>query len=148
VSAVPADARERDNPPSPEEVVRRYRTLIEQLPLVVYVDALDEVSSNIFTSLHVDHWNASVATSPVSEGASVAKHRFMLQVADRPARTGPSGLSGAAITHKREAGWRARGFVFAGRPNARRRSSWDVCHGRHGRLPPPNQREKSCRSVG
>jgi len=32
------------------EIERRYRTLVEQLPLVVYVDALDEASSNIFTS--------------------------------------------------------------------------------------------------
>ena len=32
------------------EIERRYRTLVEQLPLVVYVDALDESSSNIFTS--------------------------------------------------------------------------------------------------
>ena len=32
------------------EIERRYRTLVEQLPLVVYVDALDEGSSNIFTS--------------------------------------------------------------------------------------------------
>jgi diguanylate cyclase (GGDEF)-like protein/PAS domain S-box-containing protein len=33
---------------------RRYRTLIEQLPLVVYVDALDAESSNIFTSKQVE----------------------------------------------------------------------------------------------
>jgi diguanylate cyclase (GGDEF)-like protein/PAS domain S-box-containing protein len=33
---------------------RRYRTLIEQLPLVVYVDALDAASSNIFTSRQVE----------------------------------------------------------------------------------------------
>jgi diguanylate cyclase (GGDEF)-like protein/PAS domain S-box-containing protein len=32
------------------EIERRYRTLVEQLPLVVYVDALDAGSSNIFTS--------------------------------------------------------------------------------------------------
>ena len=32
------------------EIERRYRTLVEQLPLVVYIDALDEGSSNIFTS--------------------------------------------------------------------------------------------------
>ena len=36
------------------EVERRYRTLVEQLPLVVYVDALDEGSSNIFTSDHIE----------------------------------------------------------------------------------------------
>ena len=37
-----------------DELVRRYRTLIEQLPLVVYVDALDELSSNIFTSRQIE----------------------------------------------------------------------------------------------
>jgi diguanylate cyclase (GGDEF)-like protein/PAS domain S-box-containing protein len=36
------------------EVERRYRTLVEQLPLVVYVDALDATSSNIFTSDQVE----------------------------------------------------------------------------------------------
>ena len=36
------------------EIARRYRTLIEQLPLVVYVDALDELSSNIFTSRQIE----------------------------------------------------------------------------------------------
>jgi len=36
------------------ELQRRYRTLVEQLPLVVYVDALDESSSNIFTSAQVE----------------------------------------------------------------------------------------------
>ena len=39
---------------SADELVRRYRTLIEHLPLVVYVDALDEVSSNIFTSRQIE----------------------------------------------------------------------------------------------
>ena len=39
---------------SPEEVARRYRTLIDHLPLVVYVDALDSVSSNIFTSPQIE----------------------------------------------------------------------------------------------
>jgi diguanylate cyclase (GGDEF)-like protein/PAS domain S-box-containing protein len=43
-----------DDHPSPDDVARRYRTLIEQLPLVVYVDALDEVSSNIFTSRQIE----------------------------------------------------------------------------------------------
>jgi diguanylate cyclase (GGDEF)-like protein/PAS domain S-box-containing protein len=37
-----------------DEVARRYRTLIEHLPLVVYVDALDEVSSNIYTSRQIE----------------------------------------------------------------------------------------------
>lgn len=36
------------------EIERRYRTLVEQLPLVVYVDALDEGSSNIFTSHQIE----------------------------------------------------------------------------------------------
>jgi diguanylate cyclase (GGDEF)-like protein/PAS domain S-box-containing protein len=49
VSAAPVLFRDRDDLP-PDEAVRRYRTLVEQLPLVVYVDALDAVSSNIFTS--------------------------------------------------------------------------------------------------
>jgi PAS domain S-box-containing protein len=31
----------------------RYRTLVEQLPLVIYVDRLDEVSSNVYTSPQV-----------------------------------------------------------------------------------------------
>jgi diguanylate cyclase (GGDEF)-like protein len=37
-----------------EEVVRRYRTLVEQLPLVIYIDALDASSSNIFTSKQIE----------------------------------------------------------------------------------------------
>src|SRR4051794_28993708 len=37
-----------------DEVVRRYRTLVEQLPLVVYIDALDASSSNIFTSKQIE----------------------------------------------------------------------------------------------
>ena len=37
-----------------DDVARRYRTLVEQLPLVVYVDALDATSSNIFTSAQVE----------------------------------------------------------------------------------------------
>jgi diguanylate cyclase (GGDEF)-like protein/PAS domain S-box-containing protein len=36
------------------EIERRYRTLVEQLPLVIYVDALDGASSNIFTSPQVE----------------------------------------------------------------------------------------------
>jgi diguanylate cyclase (GGDEF)-like protein/PAS domain S-box-containing protein len=39
---------------SQDEVARRYRTLIEQLPLVVYVDELDATSSNIFTSSQIE----------------------------------------------------------------------------------------------
>src|SRR5437660_12409054 len=37
-----------------DDIERRYRTLVEQLPLVVYVDALDEGSSNIFTSGQIE----------------------------------------------------------------------------------------------
>jgi diguanylate cyclase (GGDEF)-like protein/PAS domain S-box-containing protein len=36
------------------EIERRYRTLVEQLPLVIYIDALDEGSSNIFTSARIE----------------------------------------------------------------------------------------------
>ena len=55
VSAAPAVFGDYgDDHLSPEEVARRYRTLIEQLPLVVYVDALDSVSSNIFTSPQIE----------------------------------------------------------------------------------------------
>ena len=48
-----------DSGPAPEgatsdDDARRYRTLIEQLPLIVYVDALDAVSSNIFTSCQIE----------------------------------------------------------------------------------------------
>jgi diguanylate cyclase (GGDEF)-like protein/PAS domain S-box-containing protein len=56
VSAAPVTFREYDDGHhlQPDEVARRYRTLIEQLPLVVYVDALDSVSSNIFTSPQIE----------------------------------------------------------------------------------------------
>ena len=54
MSAVPVDLRSDDDRPSSDDVARRYRTLIEQLPLVVYVDALDDVSSNIFTSRQIE----------------------------------------------------------------------------------------------
>jgi len=54
VSAVPVAFRESDDDRPSDDVARRYRTLIEQLPLVVYVDALDEVSSNIFTSPQIE----------------------------------------------------------------------------------------------
>ena len=36
------------------EIVRRYRTLVEQLPLIIYVDELDATSSNIFTSPQIE----------------------------------------------------------------------------------------------
>jgi diguanylate cyclase (GGDEF)-like protein/PAS domain S-box-containing protein len=55
VSAAQASFREHDDDHlSPEEVARRYRTLIEQLPLVVYLDELDSMSSNIFTSRRIE----------------------------------------------------------------------------------------------
>ena len=55
MSAVPVAFRGSDDDrPTPDEVARRYRTLIEQLPLVVYVDELDAVSSNIFTSRQIE----------------------------------------------------------------------------------------------
>ena len=55
MSAVPVAFREYgEDDLSQDEVVRRYRTLIEQLPLVVYVDELDAMSSNIFTSQQIE----------------------------------------------------------------------------------------------
>ena len=47
----PADSAEAGDA---REIERRYRALVEQLPLVVYVDALDELSSNIFTSQQIE----------------------------------------------------------------------------------------------
>ncbi|HZO33453.1 MAG TPA: EAL domain-containing protein [Gaiellaceae bacterium] len=40
--------------PDADEIVRRYRTLVEQLPLVVYLDALDAASSNLYTSPQIE----------------------------------------------------------------------------------------------
>jgi len=37
-----------------EDIDRRYKTLVEQLPLVIYADALDAHSSNLFTSRQID----------------------------------------------------------------------------------------------
>jgi diguanylate cyclase (GGDEF)-like protein/PAS domain S-box-containing protein len=54
VSAAPLPFRARDEGLSTDEIARRYRTLIEQLPLVVYLDELDSVSSNIFTSRQIE----------------------------------------------------------------------------------------------
>src|SRR2546430_1660619 len=54
VSAAPFPSRARDDDLSPDEVGRRYRTLIEQLPLVVYLDEVDSISSNIFTSRQIE----------------------------------------------------------------------------------------------
>ena len=41
-------------PAAYDDVERRYRTLVEQLPLVVYIDALDAASSNVFTSRQIE----------------------------------------------------------------------------------------------
>jgi len=54
VSAAPLPFRDYDDHLSPDEVDRRYRTLIEQLPLVVYLDELNSISSNIFTSRQIE----------------------------------------------------------------------------------------------
>ena len=55
MSAAPLPFRARDESAlTPDEVGRRYRTLIEQLPLVVYLDELDSVSSNIFTGRQIE----------------------------------------------------------------------------------------------
>src|SRR5438874_3341898 len=55
VSAVPLPFRPQGGDDlSPDEVGRRYRTLIEQLPLVVYLDEVDSISSNIFTSRQIE----------------------------------------------------------------------------------------------
>ncbi len=53
MAAAPVVSREYDDL-SPDEAVRRYRALLERLPLVVYVDALDAVSSNLFTSRQIE----------------------------------------------------------------------------------------------
>jgi diguanylate cyclase (GGDEF)-like protein/PAS domain S-box-containing protein len=54
VSAAPLPFRKSHDDLPTAEAVRRYRTLIEQLPLVVYVDELDSISSNIFTSRQIE----------------------------------------------------------------------------------------------
>jgi len=55
VSAVPLPFRPQgDNDLSPDQIGRRYRTLIEQLPPVVYLDEVDSISSNIFTSRQIE----------------------------------------------------------------------------------------------
>jgi diguanylate cyclase (GGDEF)-like protein/PAS domain S-box-containing protein len=41
-------------PLADDELERRYHTLVEQLPLVIYIDALDASSSNIFTSKQIE----------------------------------------------------------------------------------------------
>ena len=55
MSAAPVAFREHgDDDLSQDEVFRRYRTLIDHLPLVVYLDELDSISSNIFTSRQIE----------------------------------------------------------------------------------------------
>ena len=55
VSAAPLPFRARGEADlASGEVGRRYRTLIEQLPLVVYLDEVDSISSNIFTSRQIE----------------------------------------------------------------------------------------------
>jgi diguanylate cyclase (GGDEF)-like protein/PAS domain S-box-containing protein len=54
VSAAPLPFRDYDDDLSVDEVARRYRTLIEQLPLVVYLDEVNSISSNIFTSRQIE----------------------------------------------------------------------------------------------
>src|SRR5215216_2669193 len=55
-----------------EEAVRaaeeRYRALVEQLPLAIYVDRLDELSSNIYTSPHVERMLGYAAEQWATEG--------------------------------------------------------------------------------
>ena len=55
-----------------EEEVRRaeerYRALVEQLPLAIYVDRLDELSSNIYTSPHVERMIGYTAEQWATEG--------------------------------------------------------------------------------
>jgi diguanylate cyclase (GGDEF)-like protein/PAS domain S-box-containing protein len=55
VSPTKSTWSEPADPATPyDDVVRRYRTLVEQLPLVLYIDALDASSSNIFTSRQIE----------------------------------------------------------------------------------------------
>jgi PAS domain S-box-containing protein len=39
----------------PAESERRYRLLVEQLPAIIYMDEVDEYSTNIYTSPQIDH---------------------------------------------------------------------------------------------
>src|SRR5256885_14617324 len=38
----------------PHESEQRYRLLVEQLPAIIYMDAVDEFSTNIYTSPQID----------------------------------------------------------------------------------------------
>ncbi len=54
-----------------EEAVReaeeRYRALVEQLPLAIYIDRLDEVSSNLYTSPHIEEMTGYTAEQWTTE---------------------------------------------------------------------------------
>ena len=62
--AEPATAAVHERPEAEEELLRsrellataeqRYRSLVEHLPLVTYVDSLDELSSNLYTSPQIE----------------------------------------------------------------------------------------------
>ena len=54
VAARPELARHAPTIADLVETDRRYRTLVEQLPLVIYADALDAHSSNLFTSRQIE----------------------------------------------------------------------------------------------
>src|SRR5262245_65999114 len=43
-----------DGEAGPDGMVGRFRALVEQLPLSVYIDRLDDVSSNVYTSPQVE----------------------------------------------------------------------------------------------
>ena len=55
-----------------EDAVRaaeeRYRALVEQLPLAIYIDRLDEVSSNLYTSPHIEQMIGYTAEQWATEG--------------------------------------------------------------------------------
>jgi PAS domain S-box-containing protein len=50
------------------EAEERYRALVEQLPLAIYIDRLDELSSNIYTSPHIERMLGYAAEQWASEG--------------------------------------------------------------------------------
>jgi PAS domain S-box-containing protein len=67
-----------------EEAVReaeeRYRALVEELPLAIYIDRLDELSSNIYTSPHVERMLGYPAEQWATEGDLFVR---LLHPADR-----------------------------------------------------------------
>src|SRR4026209_1232002 len=44
-----------DSEAGPDGMVGRFRALVEQLPLSVYIDRLDDVSSNVYTIPQIKH---------------------------------------------------------------------------------------------